>query len=624
MSENNSTPKPSTSESPNDSGEKSQQQSSSSSSSTPSELKEMINIIVKTSKEREQFQLANNASVKDLRQMVSERYKVEPHKVCLIFSGKILKDGDTLENHKMKDGYIVHLVIRDVKTSNSSSGTSTSNATTSSTATRASTEPTTTTNPAAPPMSSLFNMFLGPPGANNNNNNNNVGGGLPTGMPPMGAGAGGPFDLNQQMMQQLNNPEFMRQMLESPLMQNLYSNPEIFRSIISSNPQFQQLIERNPELNHVLSSPDILRQTFEMMRNPATFQELMRSHDRALSNLESLPGGYNALRRMYTELQEPMINAAQEQFGNNPFVSTTSANSTSSSTNTTSTTPSNTENREPLPNPWQRSNTSTPARPAPGDNRDSAFGVGGGGGGLPFNMLAPGSMQQMMQQMNENPQLVQSLVNSPMMQNMMQNMMNNPQLLHNNPFMPSAAAATGANNTTGTNATSVQANSSLSQNPLYQRIQNNPQAMQAFTQIQRGYEQLIRILGVPVSNISELFSNNPSLLTTSSSTSNNSSTTAVTTSTSTTTASSIANPTGTTTTTPSATGNPSIPNANLLAQMMQHMLQVPAPAVAENRYEQQLLQLEAMGFTNREANLRALIETFGNVEAAIDRLLSRM
>lgn len=44
--------------------------------------------------------------------------------------------------------------------------------------------------------------------------------------------------------------------------------------------------------------------------------------------------------------------------------------------------------------------------------------------------------------------------------------------------MPSAAAATGANNTTGTNATSVQANSSLSQNPLYQRIQNNPQAMQ--------------------------------------------------------------------------------------------------------------------------------------------------
>jgi len=38
-----------------------------------------------------------------------------------------------------------------------------------------------------------------------------------------------------------------------------------------------------------------------------------------MSNLESLPGGYNALRRLYTDIQEPMLNAAQEQFGQNPF-----------------------------------------------------------------------------------------------------------------------------------------------------------------------------------------------------------------------------------------------------------------------------------------------------------------
>lgn len=96
------------------------------------------------------------------------------------------------------------------------------------------------------------------------------GGGLP-GAGAAGAGAANPFgiDMNAQLAQQLNNPEFMRSMLDNPLMQNLYSNPEIFRSIITSNPQFQQLIERNPELNHVLSNPEILRQTFDMMRNPA-------------------------------------------------------------------------------------------------------------------------------------------------------------------------------------------------------------------------------------------------------------------------------------------------------------------------------------------------------------------
>ena len=83
----------------------------------------------------------------------------------------------------------------------------------------------------------------------------------------------------------------------------------------------------------------------EMARNPAALRELMRSQDRQLSNIEveppppegepllqttfvsvavpppplprppapqSIPGGFNALARMYTEIQEPMMDAAQE------------------------------------------------------------------------------------------------------------------------------------------------------------------------------------------------------------------------------------------------------------------------------------------------------------------------
>lgn len=30
-------------------------------------------------------------------------------------------------------------------------------------------------------------------------------------------------------------------------------------------------------------------------------------------------GGYSALHRMYRDIQEPMLNAASEQFGVNPF-----------------------------------------------------------------------------------------------------------------------------------------------------------------------------------------------------------------------------------------------------------------------------------------------------------------
>lgn len=51
----------------------------------------------------------------------------------------------------------------------------------------------------------------------------------------------------------------------------------------------------------------------ELARNPAMMQEMMRNQDRALSNLESIPGGYNALRRMYTDIQEPMFSAARDQ-----------------------------------------------------------------------------------------------------------------------------------------------------------------------------------------------------------------------------------------------------------------------------------------------------------------------
>ena len=48
-----------------------------------------------------------------------------------------------------------------------------------------------------------------------------------------------------------------------------------------------------------------------------------------------------------------------------------------------------------------------------------------------------------------------------------------------------------------------------------------------------------------------------------------------------------------------------------------HILTVQ-PAIL---YRDQLSQLNAMGFTDAEANIQALIATGGNVQAAVDRLL---
>lgn len=42
--------------------------------------------------------------------MVAEKFEAEADQLCLIFAGKIMKDGDTLKNHNIKDGLTVHLV----------------------------------------------------------------------------------------------------------------------------------------------------------------------------------------------------------------------------------------------------------------------------------------------------------------------------------------------------------------------------------------------------------------------------------------------------------------------------------------------------------------------------------
>ena len=107
------------------------------------------------------------------------------------------------------------------------------------------------------------------------------------------------------------NPDVMEQMMTSPFMQSLLSNPETLRSIMGSNPQMQELMRQNPELNSMMNDPQFLQQTAEAMRNPAMMREMMRNTDRAMSNIESLPGGSAALHKLYNEVQAPLFEASQ-------------------------------------------------------------------------------------------------------------------------------------------------------------------------------------------------------------------------------------------------------------------------------------------------------------------------
>jgi ubiquilin len=50
------------------------------------------------------------------------------------------------------------------------------------------------------------------------------------------------MEMQQQIQSgMMGNPDFMRQVMDSPLTQSLMSNPEILRGLIQSNPQMREV-----------------------------------------------------------------------------------------------------------------------------------------------------------------------------------------------------------------------------------------------------------------------------------------------------------------------------------------------------------------------------------------------
>lgn len=288
-----------------------------------------------------------------------------------------MKDTETLKHHNVKNGLTVHLVIKALAPPEADA-----------------TEPQTQRAPS--------NVNATPFGLNQL-------GGL-AGMDALGVGQGTFMDLQARMQNEImNNPNLMRGVLDNPMVQQMMNNPDLMRNLITSNPQMQELMQRNPEISHILNNPDLMRQTMELTRNPSMMQELMRNHDRAMSNLESVPGGYSALQRLYRDIQEPMMNATSEQFGRNPFSGLVDNNPTGANPQ------QGTENREPLPNPW-------------GGGGGGGNNTTGGSGAAPAGILNSAPMQSLLSQMSENPQLMSNLMNAPYTRDMLQALSADPNL----------------------------------------------------------------------------------------------------------------------------------------------------------------------------------------------------
>merc|ERR1719414_1662506 len=437
----------------------------------------MITVQVKTPKEKQSVEIEENANGKKFKEAISAKFNNAPiENLCLIFAGKILKDAENLGSHNIKDGMTIHLVIKQAAaapSAASSSATSTAAPTTGST--------TSTTTPAAPaPAPDVGTSPFGLGGF----------GGIP-GYGNLGMGSANFMEMQQRMQRELlNNPDMLRQVMDNPLTQSLMSNPDVIRQMLESNPQMQEVMDRNPEIRQMLNNPEVLRQMMEIARNPSRLQEMTRTMDRQMQNLEAMPGGMNILQRMYRDVREPVLNAMG---GPNPFQDLRGQAAAPAPTPSTETT-------APAPNPWATS-SNTPVTGAGGANTGTnpagnttgsgttpaAPGLGaalGQGGGL---FTTPG-MQSLLGQMRDNPTLMSQMMSAPYMQSMFSSLASNPDqaaaMLSNNPLFA------------GNPALQQQVSSMMPQmlqqmqNPQTQQLMSNPEALAAIMQIQQGMDRL--------------------------------------------------------------------------------------------------------------------------------------
>lgn len=74
--------------------------------------KVMMRLTVKTARKKVVVEVDKDTGVKELRDIVSEKFNASAEEVCLIFAGKILNDGEKLKEHKLEDGRTVLMCIR--------------------------------------------------------------------------------------------------------------------------------------------------------------------------------------------------------------------------------------------------------------------------------------------------------------------------------------------------------------------------------------------------------------------------------------------------------------------------------------------------------------------------------
>ncbi|GMI68252.1 hypothetical protein like AT2G17200 [Hibiscus trionum] len=517
-------------------------------------------------------QINLDSTVLSFKALLARNCDIPADRQCLIYKGRVLKDDHTLQSYGLEADHTVHLVRR-----------------------FASTPSARTTDAAGPIGSGDLNTTLTNSRAAGSDDGGEMGAGgagLSTSLFPglgfgnLGGSAGlfgaGLPDFEQVLRQLARNPDIMRELMNMPAVRNLMNDPDMIGNLIMNNPRIAQLVDRNPELAHILNDPLALHRTLEATRNPELMRVMMRNTDRAMSNIESSPEGFNMLRRMYETVQEPFLNAttlagAAGNGGADPFAAllgTQGGNqvrdgSTNRSSPDSGTTPdSAAPYTNPLPNPWSSSaggaSQTNTARSDPSTDSRPQAPSGLGGLGLPSFEGLFGAMQDT----NSLNQLMQY----PAIPQMMQSLLSNPQYMNQVlGISPQLQSLAGSNSQLR----------EVMQNSQFLRQLTSPEMMQQLSTLQQSL----------LSQLSQSQSTQE----------------------------------------PAHTGGGAATLNNMGLEALRTMfaglgagsLAVPnrSDVPPEELYATQLSQLQEMGFIDTRENIQALVASSGNVQAAVERLL---
>lgn len=228
-------------------------------------MSEFTITIKMTGDAKHQMTVTPTMTVLQLKEKIASDLDVSVDRQRLIFSGKVLKDNDTLETYKIKEGHSIHLVKGAAKGANAAASSS------STAGGVGAASPSNTANASSPPASVPSNIEAGQGSFNplaGLTDARYAGYNIP--MPTMdqlGFGADG---------MQLPPENQLEQMMENPLfqesMRSMLSNPQMLDYMIQQSPQLRAMgpaardLLQSDYVRNMLTNPQAMRGMMEFQR----------------------------------------------------------------------------------------------------------------------------------------------------------------------------------------------------------------------------------------------------------------------------------------------------------------------------------------------------------------------